>query len=80
MGRIDFNNDRPPKKQGYSGYVHYTGLGFQMIATIGLFAFIGYKIDNSKGGEAGLYTAMLSLLGVCVSLVGTIRAVMKRNK
>ncbi|QNL50033.1 AtpZ/AtpI family protein [Olivibacter sp. SDN3] len=80
MSQSDLNNNRPSKKQGYNNYVYYTGLGFQMIATIGLFAFIGYKIDVNKAGEVGLYTAILSLIGVCVSLVGTIYAVTKKNK
>jgi len=60
-------------------YIYYTGLGFQMIATIGVFAFIGYKFDTNKGKEPGLYTAIFSLIGVCVSLIGTIRSVTKRK-
>lgn len=61
-------------------YAYYTGLGFQMIAVIGLFAFIGYKIDQSKSGQAGLFTALFALLGVVLSLVSTVRSVMKKNK
>ncbi|MEH6306118.1 AtpZ/AtpI family protein [Olivibacter sp. CPCC 100613] len=67
------------RKEG-KAYVYYTGLGFQMIATIGVFAFIGYKIDIAKTGEVGIYTGLLSLLGVCISLYYTIRSVLSKKQ
>jgi hypothetical protein len=79
MTKQDFDKERDPIKKERNAYVYYTGLGFQMIATIGIFAFVGYKIDMAKKGEVGLYTAILSLLGVCVSLVGTIWSVIKKK-
>jgi len=66
-------------KKDRSTYIYYSGLGFQMIATIGLFSYIGYRIDQSKSGEAGLYTALFALGGVFVSLISTIRSVMKKR-
>jgi len=66
-------------KKDRSTYIYYSGLGFQMIATIGVFAYIGYRIDQSKSGEAGLYTALFALGGVFVSLISTIRSVMKNR-
>lgn len=79
MPTTDPKRSKPGFKNNGSSYAYYTGLGFQMIATIGIFAFIGYKIDTSKGKEPGLYTAVLSLVGVFVSLISTIRSVMNKK-
>jgi len=51
-----------------NAYVKYSGLGFQMIAIIGVFAFAGYKIDESAHHQVKWVTAALSLTGVFISL------------
>jgi hypothetical protein len=51
-----------------NAYVKYSGLGFQMIAVIGVFAFAGYKIDESAHHQVKWVTAALSLAGVFISL------------
>lgn len=79
MAITDPEKEKSDVKRQTNAYLYYTGLGFQMIATIGIFAFIGYKLDTSKDKEPGLYTAIFSLIGVLVSLVGTIRSVTKRR-
>lgn len=71
--------DRSDFQKEGKAYVYYTGLGFQMIATIGVFAFIGYKIDMAKKGDVGIYTGLFSLVGVCVSLYSTIRSVLNKK-
>lgn len=43
-------------------------MGFQMIAIIGLFAYGGYKIDESAHHQTKWVTAVLSLVGVFISL------------
>ena len=57
------NNDKP-----LNAYVKYSGMGFQMIAIIGLFTFAGYKIDESAHHQVKWVTAVLSLVGVCISI------------
>jgi hypothetical protein len=59
----DDNNERP-----LNTYVKFSGLGFQMIAIIGMFAFAGYKIDESAHHQVRWVTAILSLVGVFISL------------
>jgi ATP synthase protein I len=59
----DDNEQRP-----LNAYVKYSGLGFQMIAIIGVFAFAGYKIDESAHHQVRWATAVLSLVGVFISL------------
>jgi len=67
-----------PQKENAKSYVYYTGLGFQMLATIGIFAFIGYKLDQNRQGY--VFTAVLTLIGVCLSLFNALRSIMKKNK
>jgi F0F1-type ATP synthase assembly protein I len=51
-----------------NSYLKFTGLGFQMIAIIGVFTFIGYKIDESFNHSTKWITAIFSLFGVFASL------------
>ena len=64
-------------KRALNSYAYYTGVGFQMLAVIGVFAFIGHKIDESRGSKTPLFTAFLSLAGVLISLYLVIRSVKK---
>lgn len=65
------------QKKAINSYAYYSGLGFQMIAVIGVFAFIGYKIDEGQNTSSPLYTAFFSLGGVFISLYLVIRSVKK---
>ncbi|MBK0380418.1 AtpZ/AtpI family protein [Mucilaginibacter segetis] len=58
-----------------NNYIKYTGLGFQMVAIIGLFTFAGYKIDTAMGHTTQWVTAVMSLSGVFISLFIAIRSV-----
>lgn len=66
-------------KRAMNSYAYYTGMGFQMIAVIGIFAFIGYKIDASQNTSTPLYTAFFSLAGVLASLYLVIRSIKKNQ-
>jgi len=57
-------NDRNP----LNAYAKYSGLGFQMIAIIGVFTYAGYKIDEAAQHQVRWATAALSLTGVFISL------------
>jgi putative F0F1-ATPase subunit (Ca2+/Mg2+ transporter) len=59
----DENDNRP-----LNAYVKYSGIGFQMIAIIGIFTYAGYKIDESAHHQVKWVTAALSLTGVFISL------------
>ncbi|WP_448701072.1 AtpZ/AtpI family protein [Mucilaginibacter sp. AW1-3] len=52
----------------------FTGIAFQMIAIIGVFAFAGYKIDQSAGHQTKWVTAILSLIGVFIAMYIVIRS------
>ncbi|RZK49955.1 MAG: AtpZ/AtpI family protein [Pedobacter sp.] len=51
-----------------SVFAKYSAIAFQMILIIGVFTFIGHKIDQSQQTRTPLYTAAFSLVGVFVSL------------
>jgi F0F1-type ATP synthase assembly protein I len=59
-------------------FVKYTSIGFQMLATIGLFAFIGHKLDEKQQNQKPILTAILSLLGVILSLYQVIKQLNKK--
>jgi len=61
--------------KGTNNYMKFTGMGFQMIAVIGIFTYIGYKIDDANHHTVKWATAALSLTGVFISLYLVIRAI-----
>jgi len=63
-------NDKP-----INNYAKFSAMGFQMIAIIGVFTFVGYKIDAANNHPTKWVTATLSLVGVFISLYIVIRSV-----
>jgi len=61
-----------------NSFVKYSSIGFQMLATIGLFAFIGYKIDHYQQHDKPIVTAILSLIGVLISLYQVVKQLNKK--
>ena len=57
-----------------SNAMKYTGIGFQMIAIIGLLTFAGYKIDQYYHHATQWATALFSLTGVFVALFITLKS------
>ncbi|PID92232.1 MAG: hypothetical protein CSA96_04315 [Bacteroidetes bacterium] len=58
----------PGPAKGVSSFVKYSGMGFQMLATILVFYWAGSKLDQRSGNEKPLYTGILTMLGVCAGL------------
>ncbi|MFM6953860.1 MAG: AtpZ/AtpI family protein [Sphingobacteriaceae bacterium] len=61
-------------------YARYAGIGFQMVAIIGLFTFIGLKLDDKFETHSPIFTAIFALLGVCLALYQVIRSVLNTKK
>ena len=55
----------------------YSAIGFQMIATIGLLTFIGYKIDEHRNSKSEIITAAFALAGVGIALYQAIKQATK---
>jgi len=62
-------------KKKVNAAAKYSAIGFQMIATIGLLTFIGYKIDEHRNSKTNLITAAFALTGVGIALYQAIRQV-----
>ena len=64
-----------PDKNALNSYVRYSGYVFQMAGTILAFVLIGKYIDHQMENEKLIATAILSVLGVGISLYNLIRSV-----
>lgn len=71
--------NKQPNNNKIKSYVQYSGLVFQMMGIIGLFTVAGYKLDQNQASKTPIYTAILSLLGVCISLYTVIKS-LKKNR
>ena len=71
------NQEKEPykkEKQQLNTYAKYSAIGFQMIGIIGAFTFAGYKIDESQNTKTPIYTGILSLIGVFISIYIVIKS------
>ncbi|HET8861183.1 AtpZ/AtpI family protein [Marivirga sp.] len=61
------------KQKPYKNYLKFTGLAFQMLATIGAFVLLGQWVDSLQQTEKPYYTMGLSLVGIAISLYQIIK-------
>jgi F0F1-type ATP synthase assembly protein I len=66
-------NDLKDEKQALTSYAKFTGVAFQMMAIIGVCAFIGYHVDKYFHHQIQWVTALSCVIGVCFSIYYTIR-------
>jgi hypothetical protein len=66
--------DKPNPNKPLSNAIKYTGIGFQMIAVIGLLTFVGYEIDKHYNHSTQWATAICALFGVFASLFITLKS------
>lgn len=71
---------QPTRTSAFGKYAYYSGVGFQMLAIICAFAYAGHRIDESKQSEKPVFTAILALVGVCISIYTVIRMVTRRKR
>ena len=64
-------------KLNYSDYAKYSSIAFQMLVTIVLFAFGGFKLDEWLNIKFPVFTIILSLAGVGVSIYYAIKDFLK---
>ncbi|TSJ38677.1 AtpZ/AtpI family protein [Mucilaginibacter corticis] len=68
-------NNGDSSKDAVTNYAKFVGVAFQMLAIIGVFTYVGYKIDQSAGHATKWVTAVLSVAGVFISLFIVIRSI-----
>jgi F0F1-type ATP synthase assembly protein I len=64
----------PDANDTSTNYGKFISIAFQMLAIIGIFTFAGYKIDEAAAHATKWVTAVMSLLGVFISLFIIIRS------
>lgn len=63
------NSKKPPKKPDNNNLLfRYIGLAFQMMATLGVGVFAGYKLDQWIGMSFPLFLIIFSLLALALLL------------
>ena len=83
MSQPNQNNQNKPHKDPkdrLNSYAHYSGLVIPMMAIIGVFTFIGIKLDEKYPNDKDWYALGLSLLGVILSIVYVIRRIIATSK
>lgn len=63
-----FSKPSPDQDYQNNGFLKYTGLGFQMIATILLGVWLGTTLDNYFEMKTPIFTASLSLFAVVAAI------------
>lgn len=71
-------SDEQKEKRG-KNFAEYSGMGFQMLAIIGVFTFAGYKIDAYRNSHKPIFTALLGLAGVVISLYQVIKQLSSKD-
>ena len=67
------NMNPPEEKKQLNSYLKFSGIGFQMAATIILFAFLGHWLDGKFETEKPYITLLLMLVGVILSILVLIK-------
>jgi predicted MFS family arabinose efflux permease len=60
--------------------VKYSSMVFQMAAVIGLFSFLGIKLDEKLNSSNQLFTIVLSLIGIAAALYLTLKDFIRPSK
>ncbi len=71
--------DKKPPLKTVNNYIKYSGLAFQMFSIIGVFTFVGYKIDESWASKTPIITGILSLLGVIIAIYTVLKGINKSS-
>lgn len=76
------NQNSPPEKKGKSlkKWAALSGIGFQMGATIFLFAWIGRRVDAYFQTQKEWFTIVGVLFGVFISIYTLLKTLKKINK
>lgn len=69
------DNQNQKKNNPLNTYARFSGIGFQMIAIIGLGVYLGIKLDEKYPNKYKLFTIIISLLSISIALYSVIKQV-----
>ena len=67
------------QKDRLNNYARFTGIGFQMLVTIGLGVFAGVKLDENYPNQYSTFTIICSLASIGIALYSVIKQVSKSS-
>ena len=70
---------KPYTRKKANSFIRYSNLAFEMMAIIGGFTFLGYKIDQWMQNEFKAFTFGLMVLSVVIAIVHGIRGLLKHS-
>ena len=73
------NQKKNNNNNKYDSFIRYSGLGFEMMAIIGIFTFGGYKIDQWMKNEFKGFTLGLMILSVIVAIIYGTKNLLKKK-
>lgn len=79
MAKATPPSDRKESKP-YNSFVKYSGLALQMGITIYLGSLFGSYLDDRLHNDSGLYSKIITLLAVFLSIFSVIRQVIKDSR
>ncbi|MCK5400600.1 MAG: AtpZ/AtpI family protein [Flavobacteriaceae bacterium] len=74
MNSNNKSQEQKPKER-LNTYARFSGIGFQMIAIIGLGVFLGIKLDEKYPNKYSLFAIICSLTSIGIALYFVIKQV-----
>lgn len=65
-------------KNKFDTFIRYSSLGFEMMAIIGIFTFIGFKVDRWMENEFKAFTFALMIVSVILAIIYGTRNLLKK--
>ena len=72
-------NQQNKNKNKFDSFIRYSGLGFEMMAIIGGFTFLGFKIDQWMGNDFRGFTLGLAVFSVIAAIIYGTRNLLKKK-
>jgi uncharacterized membrane protein YcjF (UPF0283 family) len=69
---------KPPKKQ-LNTYLKYSGMGFQLLASLGIGAWLGSQADAYQQNQTPIWTLVLMFVFLAATMVHIIREIGKES-
>ncbi|PIF06633.1 MAG: hypothetical protein CSA36_00585 [Draconibacterium sp.] len=73
------NPKKNSNKKSFDNFIRYSGLGFEMMAIIGGFTFLGYKIDQWMKNDFKGFTLGLMVFSVIVAIIYGTKNLLKKK-
>jgi F0F1-type ATP synthase assembly protein I len=63
-----------------NGFVRYSGIAFEMLAIIGIFTFVGWKLDRWLQNKFPVFVLIFSLSGIGLGIYVAVKDFLRKNE